>query len=609
MKSPGSSRPSVALYLRVSSEAQVKKDLSLPAQERELSDLCKARGWDIVRVYKEPGVTGTVDARPVFQQMMTDATSKNPPFSIVVVYAVDRFGRSVMDGVNVRKLSENGIHLFCKAENIFADDNKFIFGVYGLMGQAYSDRLRVVVKRGQQEATLRGQAGTGLRNMFGYRAEAYINENGKPQKRLVPDPQTAPFVKKLFQRYANGDSCKELARWLTSMIPTQAERTGKSPRGKTHGTWLEATVRKILGNPIYTGYTYYGRRTVTKLLNGSTRTQRNPPDKWTRSKKPTHGALVSQELFNKVQAKLNSGVQFRAREGRPVNVIQEIGRCKNCDSSLSFEDNGPKNGSKMYYFCRARRRYKLGGEKCAGGFPHDVVEEAIFDTLSVVLTPELIHAGVMTYNRASRAMTESDEIRALELRVTDLKKKEANLIALAAEQGDIPAVAEALRNIHAALESAQNSLSNLRSQAAEKVIDLDPERLTRERESLRVAIGKLDRAAIKTLLPHLVSRVTLDFSKRRAATKFWRLDSFKEHFGKSKIVVGKTYTVTPAMAKRLREKARRLSAGAEDAIRVWMRYDLKNLKSLTRDQLEKIGAFKSMRQKKYSESVKSLVRS
>ena len=49
--------PRVALYLRVSSEDQVR-GWSLANQERDLRAHCKRKGWIVVAVYKEEGVSG-----------------------------------------------------------------------------------------------------------------------------------------------------------------------------------------------------------------------------------------------------------------------------------------------------------------------------------------------------------------------------------------------------------------------------------------------------------------------------------------------------------------------------------------------------------------------
>ena len=64
-------------YVRVSSASQVDGH-SLDAQERLFKDLCRNRGWESVRVYREEGRSAHVEAiskRPVFRQMLEDASA------------------------------------------------------------------------------------------------------------------------------------------------------------------------------------------------------------------------------------------------------------------------------------------------------------------------------------------------------------------------------------------------------------------------------------------------------------------------------------------------------------------------------------------------------
>jgi putative DNA-invertase from lambdoid prophage Rac len=93
----------VRAYVRVSTDGQTTAN-QLPEVER----LCAARGWMLDKVYEETG--SAAKARPVFGRMMEDA--KRGTFSTLVVWALDRFGRS-MAGVcdDVRALDRVGVGL------------------------------------------------------------------------------------------------------------------------------------------------------------------------------------------------------------------------------------------------------------------------------------------------------------------------------------------------------------------------------------------------------------------------------------------------------------------------------------------------------------------
>ena len=66
-------------------------------QERELREIAGRVGYEIVKVYKDHGVSGAKgrDKRPAFDAMCRDATKRQ--FDVVMAWSVDRLGRSLQD--------------------------------------------------------------------------------------------------------------------------------------------------------------------------------------------------------------------------------------------------------------------------------------------------------------------------------------------------------------------------------------------------------------------------------------------------------------------------------------------------------------------------------
>ena len=79
-----------ALYLRVSTT-----DQDTERQERELRQGAAGRGWKVVEVYTDHGVSGAKgrDKRPAINRLHKDATRHC--FDIVMAWSVDRLGRSL----------------------------------------------------------------------------------------------------------------------------------------------------------------------------------------------------------------------------------------------------------------------------------------------------------------------------------------------------------------------------------------------------------------------------------------------------------------------------------------------------------------------------------
>ena len=94
------------IYARYSSERQ--NDQSIEGQLRICNQYAKDNDINIVDTYIDKAMTGTNDQRAAFQQMLTDS-AKPVPWDIVLVYAIDRFGRNSIEiAVNKQKLKKNG---------------------------------------------------------------------------------------------------------------------------------------------------------------------------------------------------------------------------------------------------------------------------------------------------------------------------------------------------------------------------------------------------------------------------------------------------------------------------------------------------------------------
>jgi DNA invertase Pin-like site-specific DNA recombinase len=80
------------LYLRVSTA-----DQNTSNQERELREVAERMGCDIVKVYRDHGISGAKsrDKRPQFDALCQAAARRE--FDMVMAWSVDRLGRSLQD--------------------------------------------------------------------------------------------------------------------------------------------------------------------------------------------------------------------------------------------------------------------------------------------------------------------------------------------------------------------------------------------------------------------------------------------------------------------------------------------------------------------------------
>lgn len=143
-----------ALYARVSTQDQ-KCDLQLT----ELRAFAARSGWD-VEEYVDQGVSGTKRSRPALNRLMADARMKR--FGIVLVWKLDRFGRSLQQLVdNVQTLDQAGIRFVAVTQSIDTDQRspmgKFLMHLFAAFAEFERDLIVERVKAGVAEAKRQGK--------------------------------------------------------------------------------------------------------------------------------------------------------------------------------------------------------------------------------------------------------------------------------------------------------------------------------------------------------------------------------------------------------------------------------------------------------------------
>src|SRR5580700_6712448 len=103
-----------AIYARVSTTNH-GQDAGL--QTRDQHQFAEARGWQVFDDYIDEGVSGSKDSRPELNRLMADARRRK--FDLVLVWKLDRFGRSLRHLVNALAEFESlGIGLVSMRESL-----------------------------------------------------------------------------------------------------------------------------------------------------------------------------------------------------------------------------------------------------------------------------------------------------------------------------------------------------------------------------------------------------------------------------------------------------------------------------------------------------------
>jgi DNA invertase Pin-like site-specific DNA recombinase len=145
----------VAIYARVSTTNH-GQDAGL--QTRDMHQFAEARGWKLADEYVDSGVSGSTDSRPELNRLMADA--KRRRFDVVLVWKLDRFGRSLRHLVNALAEFESlNIAFVSLSDNLDLStaSGRLMFQIIGAMAEFERALIQERVKAGIRNARAKGR--------------------------------------------------------------------------------------------------------------------------------------------------------------------------------------------------------------------------------------------------------------------------------------------------------------------------------------------------------------------------------------------------------------------------------------------------------------------
>jgi site-specific DNA recombinase len=340
-------------YGRASTTEQVEEGHSLDAQEHAVVEFCRVRGWTLVEMYIDPGLSGALEDRPALQRLLRDAAQGK--FDVVVVHAIDRFYRDLQGLLSAFKhLQDLGVSFISISENLdFTTPwGKLALAVLGTLAEIYLDKLRFETSKGKK-----ARARKGLPNGMppvGYcrgnctscsdpNGEGYCPRFGQPSLSAagpgdpwVAHPIEQAAVQLAFSRYATGEySDGQIAEMLNRhCFGENGDRCHfrtKGRRGRSGpGPFGKDTIRDLLQNVTYTGQVpYFGDKP-------SGRRKRDPVS----THPGLHPALVDQTLFDRCQEvrALMSSHPRRAKDYMfNLYLLSGLLYCSQCDRPMQAQ--------------------------------------------------------------------------------------------------------------------------------------------------------------------------------------------------------------------------------------------------------------------------------
>ena len=370
----------IALYARVSTMQQADDGFGLDVQLKELRALAEASGHQYIE-YIDRGISGTdIEKRLGLQELLEEI--KNDSIKEVWVTKLSRLGRNSRDVLNI-------IHEFEKYDVKFKSVKDGI-DTTNHMGKIMLQFMAIIAEMERDVIIETTRAGAEYRAAIGkiYGSPAILGYDRvhRDKETLIEiNIEEAKIVKRIFNLYAGGHGYKSIVSKLNS----------EGLRSKKGNMFSIASIKSILGNPIYIGKIRYNYH-----KDWNKKRRRGKQDEYI-FVDGVHDAIIDEDTFNKVQAKMaENGKGRQASSGK--FLLNSILKCPQCGSSMvaAYRYNYTKSGRVRIasYACGAH--HNKGRAACRANLVNaKVVEEAVLERVSEVLnsdeTADLLHTFIV----------------------------------------------------------------------------------------------------------------------------------------------------------------------------------------------------------------------
>jgi site-specific DNA recombinase len=375
----------IAIYARVSTQRQAQTQ-TIDQQLDRLRRLVAERGWQLPEdhLFRDDGYSGASLHRPGLDRLRDLAALAR--LDRILITDPDRLARNYVHQVLLLdELQRHG----CRVEftdRPLSDDpqDQLLLQIRGAVAEYERTLISERTRRGRLAKLQSGLMLPWTRPPYGYRVDP---DRPRDPAGVRTDPTEAALVAELFRWYA------EQGRSFMAVAQHLHELGVRSPGGRAY--WGMASIRAVLSNPTYTG-TIYANRTRVRAAQvrrsathpiGRPRPSQVPlpPEQWIAV--ATVPAIVTRELFDRVQAKIAQNRSFARRNNTATNyLLRALVSCGAC--RLACQARRALPAGKTYYICTGKSlqvRQRLGCTCRSKFIPADVLDELVWSDLADLL--------------------------------------------------------------------------------------------------------------------------------------------------------------------------------------------------------------------------------
>lgn len=350
-------------YLRLSDEEFKRgESSSIQNQRTTIAQYCERNNITLLREFSDDGFSGGTFDRPGFNDMLRYLQKQE--VTMVLTKDLSRLGRDMREASYYAEtfFPDHGIHYIAIHDNFDSERDNTLAPFQFAMNDVY---LRDTSKKVKTILAAKKKAGEYCAcPPFGYKKDP------RNKNLLVPDENTAPTVKLIFDLASQGDSTATICEKLNQrkIIPPLKYRVeyrddfGDQGAARASDDWNYVTVKRILRNEVYLGHTLLGR--TKKVSLKSQKKVRLDKNEWIITPN-THEPLVSQEQFDLAQRNLKERTtQWQGHEHVRKSIFGGIAYCAHCGTAMCSAGTVHKGERERYWYLQCNKLPKRSNPRC-----------------------------------------------------------------------------------------------------------------------------------------------------------------------------------------------------------------------------------------------------
>ncbi|MCD7856299.1 MAG: recombinase family protein [Clostridiales bacterium] len=352
----------VGIYARLSrDDERTGESVSIENQKELLGRYVREQGWNLIDYYVDDGVSGTTFDRPGLNRLIGDVTAGK--VNLVLCKDLSRWGR---DYIECGKYTDYifpslGCRFIALNDGVdtLRKNNEMVMILKNVMNDLYARDTSSKIRAVKKSTFLFGK-------YIGCYAPMGYQKSPEDKHVLIPDPVTAPIVKRIFDLRCQGFSYRKIATMLNEEgLPTPRDyyymSQGKQNPRSDGGFWQAQTIKAILRSEVYLGHTVQN-----KTGNVSYKVHKQvpkPTDEWIRVEN-THEPLITQDVWEQVRRMDEQNMRNRTKKDGTTALFAGLLYCMDCGSPMRHchESRKHKDGSESPYHSYICNRYGCGGK-------------------------------------------------------------------------------------------------------------------------------------------------------------------------------------------------------------------------------------------------------